>query len=252
MRRSVRPATLALRRVKRPEEERVAVHGSPRRPLALVPVILLAAVTGACGSRAVYQAGSSPQVVGSGTVVSEERTVEDFSVVGVSSVIQAEVPIGSPLSVRVSADDNILPLVKSSASSGRLLVGISGSMRTSNPIKVTIVTPDLSAVIASASAVVRVASLATDRLQVRGDGAADIRVSGSADVLMLHLAGASKATLTDLAVTSATVDLQASSRADITVSGSVAGSVATASLLTVGGNPTMTVTTTTAGEVKER
>ncbi|MEI9957281.1 MAG: DUF2807 domain-containing protein [Ferruginibacter sp.] len=57
---------------------------------------------------------------GSGNVVTENRTVDNFTGIDVSSSFDVEVKIGSPASVRVEADDNIIKYIVTKVSGERI------------------------------------------------------------------------------------------------------------------------------------
>ena len=63
-------------------------------------------------------------VKGNGKMTQEVRKVEDFTSIELGAAIEATVSYGEETTLRVSADENILPLVKTRVHDGRLIVGI--------------------------------------------------------------------------------------------------------------------------------
>jgi hypothetical protein len=63
-----------------------------------------------------------PEVQGSGNVVSETRTVSGFNSVELSGDGKLEIEQTGTESLTVTADDNILKLLKSEVSAGRLVL----------------------------------------------------------------------------------------------------------------------------------
>src|SRR5712691_5835883 len=60
------------------------------------------------------------QARGSGVVSTERRSVPAFSAIQVENGIQVVATVGEPTSVSVSADDNLLPLVRTGVVDGTL------------------------------------------------------------------------------------------------------------------------------------
>src|SRR5262249_44450978 len=84
---------------------------------------------------------------GSGKIKEENRTVGVFSEVGIEQGLTATIWVGAKTSVTVSADDNLLPLVRTEVKNGRLIVGLTDRhVTSSNGIRVNIITPELKAV----------------------------------------------------------------------------------------------------------
>src|SRR5438874_537424 len=62
-------------------------------------------------------------VQGSGTRASETRQVDPFSAVDSVGAEDVTITIGAQQSITVEADDNILPLIETKVSNGRLRIG---------------------------------------------------------------------------------------------------------------------------------
>src|SRR5262249_52304136 len=149
-------------------------------------------------------------VEGSGNIKEESRNVGDFSSVSVEQGISANISVGSKRSVTVSAEDNLLPLVRTEVSNGRLNIGISqGHVRTSHAIRVNVTTPELKAVAASSGGaatvegttgstfevdvsgggVLTVNKAKADRIKVSASGGARVTLSGAANEVKAQMSG---------------------------------------------------------------
>jgi hypothetical protein len=212
----------------------------------------------ACLSTGCFAIAMARSVKGSGTVKEETREVADFSGVEVGSSIQATIAIGSK-SVKLSADDNLLPLIKTEVRDGRLMASLEPnvSIQTNNPIKLTLSTPKLDYVGASGASRVTAAVSTTDRfgldssgashvviaglstgaLSVEGSGASNITLSGQCKSLKLGLSGASNLKAQELSADTVQVDISGASRGEVRTSGTVKGDVSGASSLHVAGSP---------------
>lgn len=146
--------------------------------LVLVPILARAATTG------------------SGRAASEMRSVAEFQAIALHGEMDLVVRQGTPQSVQLQADDNLLPLLETaveSTSNGATLQlrwakGQSISSRTK--VRVTVVVPKLSALSAAGSGDMLVESFTTPALKVSLSGSGDARLPGLAtDDLGIRLAG---------------------------------------------------------------
>src|SRR5262245_2055253 len=81
----------------------------------LIACAWLATVSMVCGryQDQVNPAGpTSGMLIGSGRVITEQRSVGDFTTIVVSSAIEAMVTVGGNESLEITAEDNIAPVVK--------------------------------------------------------------------------------------------------------------------------------------------
>ena len=66
---------------------------------------------------------SEPRIIGSGNVVTESRTVSGFSGISVHGVARITIEQTGEEALTITAEDNVLPLLLSSVSNGRLIIG---------------------------------------------------------------------------------------------------------------------------------
>lgn len=195
----------------------------------------------------------APSIVGSGTSATEQRSLPDFTELRVSHAIAVAVTIGSPTSVSVSADDNVLPRVKTTVAGGRLDIAIEGSVQVRTPVTLTVTVPSLTALGATSAGRVTVTGLAADSLAVSTESAGVIDVAGQATTLTINAASSGVATLGQLAVGDVSVDIESVGRATITPTGRVTGSVESGGILVIEGSPAaVEVSTGSAGQVIRR
>ena len=188
--------------------------------------------------------------VGSGTSQTEDRPVGAFSEIRVAASIEAIVTIGSPASVRVTADDNLLDNVRTSVSGSRLDIDMQGSVTTRTRISVVVVAPSLEAIEANSSAVARVSGIDVSTLRVRADSAGVVDADGRAETIDVKGTSAGRVDLDGLAASTATVSLDSAAHASLRVADEVHGTVSTAAVLALlGETATVDVTTSTAGQV---
>ena len=177
------------------------------RRTALVTT-LLGAITLTTALTSMFTPGlaHAAAVQGSGTSVTETRTLDTFEAVALSGAINLMLRQGAQQSVQVQADDNLLPMLETLVEPGRngntLKVrwkreGVSGgwgnsanSIQTRSKVLITVVVPKLSAVAVAGSGEVRVESFSTPSLQLLLSGSGDARLDGlTADELEVRVSG---------------------------------------------------------------
>jgi hypothetical protein len=114
---------------------------------------------------------------GSGNIVTEKRTVGQFTGLNVSNAFEVEVKIGPVQEVTVEADDNLIKYVRTEVSGNTLKIRTEDLNNLNNAhLKVHITTPELKSVTASAAAEVKVLDL------VKGAGTLNFDASSAAEI----------------------------------------------------------------------
>jgi hypothetical protein len=178
-------------------------------------------------------------LVGSGVSVTESRETESFDALNVSGAMTANVTIGEPPSIEITADDNILPLVVTEFRDGSLVIRLNhrGRLRMNEGITVTIVTPELRRVEVSGACQVEIAEVATEEFVVNLRGASQLAANGICERLVADVSGASKLECEDLASVSAQIDASGASKAYVTANESLFADASGASSIRYSGNP---------------
>jgi hypothetical protein len=146
-----------------------------------VAVVVLAVAT------VVDDGTPSSTVRGSGHAVTERRTIPPFTAIDLAGTNAVTVRVGSPRSVAVTADDNLLDRVTTAVRSGRLVIGDAGSFTTRAPMRVAVSVPSLDAVELSGTGSVTVRGVTTSPLSVNlsGTGRLDAHDFVAGDVTVL-------------------------------------------------------------------
>lgn len=148
--------------------------------LSLLAALLLAACAG-------------NEVRGSGNVATEARTVHEFASLDVSGGWRVEITVGTPQSVEISGDDNLLPLVRTEMKDGALVVDSKENLAPKDEMTLRIRVANIHRIESSGSSKIAVHGVKNERLLVDLSGSAkfeadgttkrlDVYVSGSADV----------------------------------------------------------------------
>ena len=167
---------------------------------------------------------------GSGNLVTEERVVDPFDSIDVSSGLNVELTVdpGAEQSVLVTIDDNLLDRIVTRVENGTLVVEVDGVVNIFGSGRlIEIVVPDLAAIQIS--------------------GGADLRGSGVADSYSLSASGGSDSDLEDLEARSVIVSVSGGSDARVFASESVEGNASGGSDVTVYGDPSSVLIETSGG-----
>ncbi len=152
------------------------------------------------------------QVVGSGKVISETRSVSGFDSVALEGSGAVNITFGTDESVVVKADDNIVPLIETNVQNGTLVIGIKGNtgINTSNGILVTVTMKSLKSLSLKGSGSIDATGLVGNDVEIRLAGSGNINVTGTADSVNISLPGSGNIYCDGLQARSATVTLDGS------------------------------------------
>lgn len=205
---------------------------------------LLSVLLSACSGAA------NGTIVGSGVSRTDDRSAAPFTSVRVGTAVIADVTLGSPASVRVTADDNVLGQVRTDVSGSRLDVHLDGNVTLKSPVRVAITVPSLEAVSADSAGQVHVVGLDRPSLSISGDSSGRVDVSGRVETLTADGRAAAQLLLGSLVASRADVHLDSAAVATLDVRGTVSGRVSAGGVLRVaGGASTAQVVTETGGVV---
>jgi hypothetical protein len=159
------------------------------------------------------QVAFGPALTGSGVAKTEPRDVAPFSRIEVSNAIQLDVVVGPRTSLEVTADDNILPYVKTVVSGDRLQIYVDASFSSQLGVAVKASAPALDEVVASGASRVTATGVAGDEFRLDLSGASTCDLNADVDALDATLSGASRGAFTGAARRLA-LDCSGASRVD--------------------------------------
>lgn len=152
---------------------------------------------------------------GSGDIITENRSVDNFTGITVSNDFEVEVKIGPVTSVVVEADDNIMKYIEISTIGNTLKISTENLHNYSDVhMKVYVTTPSLKTIKASTSAQVVVTNIITsdNKLTFRASSAASIKAEVNAPEIETD---ASSSATINLSGKTKTYKAEASSSGDI-------------------------------------
>ena len=182
-------------------------------------IIFLAALTIGSMSAINCSIGSfkfSSGVKGSGNVKSEIRDAVDFKKIEAGGAVRIFITAQKDFSVEISADDNILPLIKTEVSGDTLKIYSNDRISPKNEIRVNISLPMLENLDISGASGAEVTNVTADQLKLEASGASKIKIDGTSKSLNGDASGASSIDAENLKTEDA--DVEASGASKITVS----------------------------------
>lgn len=122
-----------------------------------------------------------PSTPGSGKVITQTRDVDDFTAIQMDYFAQVTVTQGSATSVKVEAEDNVLPGLQTRVRNDALeifyKVEDGEHVRPTKPIKITIVVKDLKEVDFGSAGELTLNGIETDALDISLSGAGNLKVN---------------------------------------------------------------------------
>ena len=180
-------------------------------------------------------------VVGSGRLATESRPVQGFAAVSVSAAGHLIVEQTGVESLEITAEDNVLPLVRSEVRNGRLVLGFGpdASVTATREVLFRLTVRDLTEIEASGASRVEVRGADTPSFTLRVSGASEVSATGIADHVRLDLSGASRCRAPDLRTREATAHLSGASYARVRASDSLVVNASGASVVEYLGDPVL-------------
>jgi hypothetical protein len=198
-------------------------------------ILIFSLVSLACS----FSIGSPQAVRGSGSVVSETRSVSEFTEIEIAGSADVNVSFGETQSVVVEAEDNILPLIETTVRGGRLVINTrpNTSITTTRPIHVTITMKVLDTASIPGSGNIDIAGLQGGSVKFSLPGSGNITATGTTDTLNIDIGGSGNIVCTDLQAKSVTVTIGGSGNASVYASESLNVRVSGSGNVQYRGNP---------------
>lgn len=168
---------------------------------------------------AVFCASCFNGVTGSGRLVTENRSVSNFTAINTSASIDVMVEQGEQFKVEVTADDNLIQFVKTNVEGGTLKISINGvNSFSSSDIKVYVVMPKVTDLTSTSSSSIESKGLltSTEAISLRANSSGSINVELNAPKV---IADASSSADIDATGTTQVVQAEASSSGSINFKG---------------------------------
>lgn len=191
-------------------------------------------------------------VIGSGKKARETREVDNFTQLELLGVGRVEVTIGDLRPLELSGDDNILPMIETKVTDGRLVIRTTRSIRPVQPLLIKATASDLTASTLGGAGEIAITGIANDNLRATLTGAGTVTLSGQTSNLELTLAGVGSADARDLVAKVATIDMSGAGSIAVSPVVSLHVTITGAGTVTYSGEPTITQKIAGVGKLKRR
>jgi hypothetical protein len=191
-------------------------------------------------------------VIGSGKKASETRAVGNFTQLELLGVGRVEVTMGNLRPLELSGDDNILPLIETKVTNGKLVIRTMRSIRPVQSLIIKATVSDLTAIMLGGAGELAITGIANDNLRAILTGAGTVTLSGQTSNLLLTLSGVGSADARELVAKVATIDMSGAGRTDVSPVVSLHVTITGAGTVTYSGEPTITQKITGVGKLTRR
>jgi hypothetical protein len=191
-------------------------------------------------------------VIGSGKEARETREIGNFTELDLRGVGSVEVAIGNPRPLVISGDDNILPMIETKVTDGRLTIRSTRPVRPVQPLIIKATASDLATVMLSGAGEIATSGIANDNLRATLTGAGTITLSGQTSKLAITLTGTGTVDARKLIAKVATVDMSGAGRIDVSPVVSLHVTITGTGTVTYSGEPKITQKITGVGKLMRR
>jgi hypothetical protein len=189
---------------------------------------------------------------GNGNIVTDQRTVGDFSEIEASGALQIEWRNGPP-SLSITTDQNLLSHIDDQLTGKRLRLRSHGDMWPTQRIKVAISSPARVGAKLSGATRLTATALSGAKFAVESSGATNLTLDGNIDQLLVDMTGASKLNAESLKTKIAELSTTGAANAHVAVSDTLKVSITGAGKVTYSGNPaTIQKSVTGAGSIHHK
>jgi Putative auto-transporter adhesin, head GIN domain len=195
---------------------------------------------------------SQPGIKGDGAIKTEDRSISGFSKVEVSGGYKVKWSPGKP-ALNISADQNLLPLIKTIVSGDTLRIDSEEKLAPAKNIVITLSSVSLTRAQLAGGIDFKASHLFGQALKFETTGASDISVEGSVTELEANLTGASHLNAKSLSAQDVKLSLLGASDADVVATDTLKVSITGAGSVTYSGHPkSVEQNITGAGSVRRR
>lgn len=156
--------------------------------VALGMAVVAAGALTACGDINIT-IGDSKGVKGSGVSASETRAVAAFKAIEATGSGKLKLVVGNAESLRVTADDNLLPLITSEVRNGVLVLATKGNYMPKTPIVFEVAAKSIERIENSGAVTIEATGFNGGKLTLDTSGVGTARLTGRVDSLKVDLSG---------------------------------------------------------------
>lgn len=176
-------------------------------------------------------------IVGDGQPASETRPIGPVSAIRADGAFAVTVKVGSPPGLTIETDKNLLPIVKTEVSNGRLEIYTDQSYSADGRIKVTVTSPEVDDISASGSNDINADGLTGDKLTVSLNGSNHVEMTGNVSTMAVEMSGSNHLSAQRLIADNASVRVSGSGNAAVEARQQIVADISGSGSIAVYGNP---------------
>ena len=177
-----------------------------------------------------------PGIRGNGHVVTDQRTVGEFSDIKADGAFEIEWHSGTP-SLSITTDDNLLRYIDSSVEGTTLRLHTREQLHPTRRMKVLVTSPTLTGLSFAGAVRFGATQLSGAKFYLQTAGACKITLGGNVDELLADMSGASKLMAAELHTKTADISTSGASKAEIYASEALRVSISGAGKVIYYGHP---------------
>jgi hypothetical protein len=177
------------------------------------------------------------RVVGDGQPASETRSIDPVAAIDADGAFALTVKVGPTPGLTIETDENLLPIVKTDVSNGRLEIYTDRSYSAGGRIKITVTSPNIADISASGSNQINGEGLIGGPLSISLNGSNNAVLSGKISALTARMSGSNNLTAQELIADSANVAVSGSGAASVDARQRIVAEISGAGSIMVYGNP---------------
>lgn len=213
----------------------------------LTLVLILLVITGvACKHR--MHSG----IKGSGKRAVQKRNVELFKSISTEGAFNIKVVCQKDLSLEIEGDDNILELVGSEVSNDVLHLKSVKGYSVAEPVEIRISVPNIDGLSVSGAGKIDISGMKNEKFEIDSDGAPQIKVSGSTNIVDIDSSGAATIDTHNLRAEKGVVDSKGVSNIEVDVRDQLDVTISGPSTVTYHGDPSINKTIHGPGKLERR
>lgn len=190
-------------------------------------------------------------IPGDGKVISENRTVADFSALEASGGFDIQWT-SAPSSLSITTDQDLLPHIQTVVAEGTLRISADQAIAPTKGVKIVLSSGSLKEVDLRGAVHFTAKQVSGEKLRISSAGAVSAEVAGEVGELTAKLTGASNLKALSLKAKAATVSLTGASNGDVCVSEHLKASIVGAGSISYTGDPRVEQSVLGVGKVWQR
>lgn len=190
------------------------------------------------------------RVQGNGVAKTETRDVGAFDSVELDGALQVELVSAPVAKLTLTGDANVLPLITTSVSGGKLIVRETRDVQQKTALVLTIEAPSLAQVDVNGSASLHATGLVGPRFALRSQGASTAQLAGQVDKLEIDVGGAGRVWASALVAKDVRVGISGAGSVEVDAVNKLKADVSGVGSVRYSGTPSVEKTVTGVGSVK--